>query len=91
MDHATPDEYLEPFLSSFPFYQDFFRSEVPKYLELGAMHPRACEFTTEEMFYGAVLVALQAPGVVVSVRKERILLEMTKCWGRASKSALLIK
>lgn len=35
-------------------------------MELAIVHPRACEFTSEELFYGAVLVVVKGSKMELS-------------------------
>jgi hypothetical protein len=66
------------------------RNHLLRFVELGLLHPSACEFTAQEMFYGAVIVFLKATRALVDNRKRKILSEITDCWGRATAAAILI-
>lgn len=63
MMFTTTEDFLNTFLALFPYYSKMFKLALPKYIELGLIHPLACEFTSEEIVYGAVLALIEVSGV----------------------------
>lgn len=87
----TPEDYLEDFLVLFPHYIKMFRTSLPKFIELGMIHPRACELSAKDIFFGSVLAAIKASGVQLSDNKKQILRAVTDCWQKAKDAGDLIE
>ncbi len=63
--YTTPNDYLDNFMERFPFFPKF-KKVIPKFIELALMRPHACEFTAEELFYGAVIALIQLHKLTIS-------------------------
>ena len=87
----TPEDYLEDFLELFPYHIKMFRTSLPKFIELGMIHPRACQLAAKDIFFGSVLAAIKTSGVLLSDKKKQMLLAVTDCWQKAKDAGDLIE
>lgn len=81
--YITPDEFKLDFFDRFPHYNKVFRYSLPKFIQLALLHPQACEFKAEEIFYGAVVTTIKKADIKMNDSKKITLLAMTNCWEKA--------
>lgn len=79
---TSPLDYVEGYLERFPFFPRS-RHILPTIIEFALIQPQACQFSAEELFYGAVLSQFTSQRVALTDFQKNVLLGLTDCWGNA--------
>jgi hypothetical protein len=77
---TSPLDYMDGYLARFPFLPRL-RHILPTIIEFALLQPQACQFSAEELFYGAVLAQFLNQRVMLTDFQKNVLLGLTDCWG----------
>ena len=80
MRFKSPEDFLNEFLLVFPSHKKLFKNAMPSIIDLALIHSRACEFTAEEIFFGAILAALKIVPINLTDSDFEDLLCLTDKW-----------
>jgi hypothetical protein len=86
---TSPMDYMEGYLSRFPFLPKL-RHILPTIIEFALIQPQACQFSAEEIFYGAVLSQFSTQRIVLSDFQKNVLMGLTDCWANAQAMSSII-
>jgi hypothetical protein len=91
MRYTTPQDYLDSFIRSFPHQRKLFQQALPPLILLALIHPEACKYTAEEIFFGAVLAVLEIIPLNLNDSQNRKLFSLSSRWEQAAKVKALIE
>lgn len=63
---------------------------IPAIIEFALLQPQTCQFTAEEIFYGAVLSIFANQRIVLTDFQRNVFVRLTDCWGNAEVMSGLI-
>ena len=89
--YTSPQEHFDSFLARFPYQKKLFQQALPSLILLTLIHPQACEFTSEEIFFGAVLSVLEIVPLTLNDSQQRLLNSLTNNWEAATRVKELIE
>jgi hypothetical protein len=81
--YTTPFDYIDTFMALFPFFPKM-RDAFPLFLEFALIHPNACQFTAEEVFFGAVMAILEIKHIHLNEFLAKIMRGLTDSWSNAN-------
>ena len=87
--YTTPYDYINAYLARFPFLPKL-KLIIPTIIEFALLQPQACQFTSEEIFYGAVLSIFANQRIVLNDFQRNVFVRLTDCWGNAEQMSGLI-
>jgi hypothetical protein len=83
LKYTTPFDYIDIFMTRFPFFPKM-REALPLFIEFALMHPNACEFTAEEVFFGAVLAIFEVKDIHLNEFMGEVMTGLTDSWSNAN-------
>jgi hypothetical protein len=77
--YTTPYDYVDIFMARFPFFPKM-RQALPIFIEFANIQGQSCDYTSEELFYGAVLAICECGGLIFSEFQRQVFMGLTDCW-----------
>jgi hypothetical protein len=87
--YTTPHDYIAVYLARFPFMPKL-KNVLPTIIEFALIQPQACQFTAEEIFFGAVMSLFTTQQIILTDFQREIFYRLTDCWDNASIMSNLI-